>query len=93
MFKVELTEKEVKNIGEQRYLRNHWSKKVIVFFLGLIVCGFGAALYELLVGKLLLFGGGIVWLCVSYLLYQKDIKAGEKFLEEVKNGEVSNTSI
>lgn len=93
MVKVELTETEARGLGMERYANKRWKRKLLVFFGGLAICAIGGALWELVVGKVILIGGGLVWLVLLFRQLHREKMAGVEFLRAVQNGEVDNADL
>ena len=87
MYKIELTEKEIKQIGVNRYITPRWKRRIISFAVGLGVLVIGAYNYDLTIGKVLMFGGGTIWIAYLFLEAKKEGREGVKFFEKVKNDE------
>ncbi len=86
MYKVELTEKEVREVGAERYVKTIWKRKVITFIIGLCAVALGAYFWEFPLGKGAMILSGIIWVAYTLYLSRKEGKAGAKFLEDIKNG-------
>lgn len=91
MLKVNLTEREIRGIGIDRYVKLRWKLKVLGFVVGLtamIVC---AVLWEAsMAARVLMFICGGLWLAHTIYQGRQEGKAGAKFLEEVKNANHDN---
>ena len=81
MYKVELTEDEIQNLGESRYMRKHKKPYLIFLIAGALITLGCMALFELW-GLI----PGVIWLIMTVIFSSKQIKEGKLFLEEVKNG-------
>jgi len=85
LYKVELTEKEVREVGVERYIKTVWKRKVITFIVGFASLIPGAIYWEqYLIAKIWLVVAGIVWLGVTLYQVRKEGKAGKQFLEDIK---------
>ncbi len=87
MYKVELTEKEIKELGIGRHIAPRWKRRVITLVVGILVLTVGAFNYDLMIGKVLMFGGGTIWIIYLFLEAKKEGREGVKFFEKVKNDE------
>lgn len=85
MYKVELTGKEVREIGANRYSKTVWKRSVITFIVGLLAVLIGAYYWDYALGKIWMILAGTVW--VAYTLYQSRQagRVGLKFLEDIKS--------
>ena len=87
MYKVELTEKEIKELGIGRHIAPRWKRRIITFGVGILVLAIGAYNYDLIIGKVLMFGGGTIWIAYLFLEARREGREGVKFFEKVKNDE------
>jgi len=85
MHKVELTDREIKEVGTNRHNQTVRKRSVITFIVGLLAVVIGAYYWEFMLGKIWMITAGTVW--VGYTLYQarQAGKAGLKFLENIKS--------
>lgn len=86
MYKVELTEKEVRGIGADRHAKTAWKGTLITFILGLVAVCIGAYYWEFMLGKVWMILAGMIWVACAFYQSRRSGKAGLKFLEEIKNG-------
>ena len=86
MYKVDLTEREVREVGTERYAKTVWKRKVITFITGLCGVAAGTYFWELPLGKVAMILLGIIWVTYTLYLSRKEGKAGKQFLEDIKNG-------
>lgn len=85
MYKVELTEEEIRGVGAERYGKNVWKRKVITFIVGFACLVLGAIFWEQdLIAKVWLIVAGIGWLGITLYQARQDGKAGKQFLEDIK---------
>ncbi len=87
MYKVELTEKEIKELGIGRHIAPRWKRRVLSFVVGILILAIGAYNYDLTIGKVLIFGGGTIWIIYLFLQAKKEGREGVKFFDKVKNDE------
>lgn len=90
MYRVEMTEREVRELGVSRQAQKYWKRKVATFVVGLLACCVGAWLWELVIGKVLLFGCGTLWVAYTFYQSRKDSRAGDNFLAQVKDADNNN---
>ena len=87
-MKVELTEKEIKELGSSRYARTIWKTKLGTFILGLGSLLLGLSYYEeSIYAKIYVCVASIVWLGIFLYWWKKENKAGATFLKDIKNSE------
>ena len=86
MYKVELTEREVREVGTERYAKTVRIRGIIIFMVGLCGVAVGAYFWELPLGKVGMILSGIIWVTYTLYLSRKEGKAGKQFLEDIKNG-------
>ena len=85
MYKVELTEKEIREVGAGRYIKTVWKRKLITFVVGFALLIPGAIYWEQsLIAKFGFVVTALVWLGVSLYQVRQDGKAGKQFLEDSK---------
>jgi len=85
MYKVELTEEEIRGVGAERYGKTVWKRTIITFVVGLVALIVGAIFWEeSLTAKVWLIVAGLVWLGVIFYQGRKQGKAGKQFLEDIK---------
>lgn len=90
MYKVDLTEEEIRGVGVNRYIKTVGRWKLVTFIVGFFAVLVGALYWDYALGKTWMILAGAAW--VAYTLYQarKEGKAGLKFLEDIKNGKNGN---
>lgn len=85
MYKVELTEKEIRGIGADRYSKTVRKRAVITFIAGVLALVVGAYYWDVIAGKVWMLTAGTVWVGYTLYLARQAGKAGLKFLEAIKN--------
>ncbi len=86
MYKVELTEREVREVGGGRYAKTVRKKTIITFITGICAVAVGAYFWDFSLGKVAMILSGIVWVAYTFYESRKEGKAGKQFLEDIKNG-------
>lgn len=86
MYKVELTEKEIREIGVNRHVKTVRKRLLMTFILGLFAVLVGAYYWDFIVGKVWMVSAGTAWVVFTLLQSRKAGRAGLKFLEDIKNG-------
>ncbi len=87
MYKVELTENEIKELGIGRFVAPRFKRRIFYLFVGVLVLAVGYLTYDLVIGKVLMFGGGTIWIVGLFLQAKKEGREGVKFFDKVKNDE------
>lgn len=93
MYKVELIEKEIREIGANRHAKTAWKRVMITFVVGLIAVFVGAYYWDYTLGKIWMIFAGIVWVMFAFHNSRQSGRAGRKFLEDIKNGKDEHSNI
>lgn len=86
MYKAELTEKEIREVGANRHAKTISKRVVITFIVGLMAVLIGAYYWDYTLGKMWMIFAGIVWVMFAFHHSRQSGRAGLKFLEEIKKG-------
>ena len=93
MYKVELTEKEIRGIGVNRYFKNARKRVLITFIVGLVAVMIGAYFWGYAIGKVWMILACAVWVASTLYQNKQAGRAGLKFLEEIKDAKDNNKDI